>query len=578
MRAANPLRRTAGAALIGALLSAAVARAELPPLPAEQKTVVDQAIQKGVTRLKALQLPSGTWGADGATHPVGYAALPALTLLECGVPKSDPVILRAESYIRAALPTMDDTYELSLSVLFLDKLGNPKDEQMIQGLALRLIAGQSGTGGWGYKCPNLSSGDSHALQKLLNQLAAPKKTPAANGAQAGKPAPKDAPAPRIVIPPNAPGLARLNVLQDFSQIVLKDPADKGTDPVTPTTDNSDTQFAILALWTAQRHGVPMDRTLQLIANRFQTSQSPDGSWGYTYTYGGGVGEGPPMDCCGLLGLAVGHGRASNAGQEEDAIKDPKIVNGFAAVNKFIGAPIGRNRDVPLQNLYFLWSWERVGVLYDLPTLADKDWFRWGAEGIIANQSPAGEWLEGGGYPAATPVANTCFALLFLRRSNLVADLTAALKLNPADLTKAIAAKIAAPPPAPAPTPPPPPPTVKAPEPDPAPVVVAPPPVVPVATPTPPAPMPAPAPQAESVGWGLWLGLGLGGFALLLLAGGGAVLLIHFNNQKKEAQRHKEAKRKKGDAKRPAAKAPAQPPGKTPPGKTGVKPGSKRASS
>ena len=176
----------------------------------------------------------------------------------------------------------------------------------------------------------------------------------------------------------------------------------------------------------------MDRTLQLIANRFQTSQDPGGGWGYPYKYDGGVGESAPMDCCGLLGLAVGHGRAGNAGQE-DAIKDPKIVNGFAAVNKFIGAPIGRFRDVPLQNLYFLWSWERVGVLYDLPTLADKDWFRWGAEGVIANQAPTGEWLEGGGYPSATPVCNTAFALLFLRRSNLVADLTAALKLNPAEL-------------------------------------------------------------------------------------------------------------------------------------------------
>jgi len=225
--------------------------------------------------------------------------------------------------------------------------------------------------------------------------------------------------------------------------------------------------------------------------------------------------------------------------------------------------------VPLQNLYFLWSWERVGVLYDLPTLADKDWFRWGAEGIIANQAPTGEWLEGGGYPAATPVANTCFALLFLRRTNLVADLTAALKLDPAELTKAISAKIAPPPP-PVVTPPPPPP-VKTPEPPPAPTVAVPPPVVPVAAPEPP-PAPKPAPPPESSNWGLWLGLGLGGFAVLLLAGGGAVLLIHFNNQKKEAQRRKEAKRKKADGKRTPKTAPAEAPAaKKPQGKTGIRP-------
>lgn len=564
MRAAYPVRPTAwkwAFLSVGVFLFTGAARAELPPLPADQKTVVDQAIKKGVERLKKLQLPTGTWGADGAAHPVGYAALPALALLECGVAKDDPVILKAETYIRAALPKMDDTYELSLSILFLDRLGNKKDEPMIQGLSLRLIAGQSGTGGWGYKCPNLEVAESHALFKILKDISAPKKDKGA----ADKPA---APV-RIVIPPTAPGLVKLAVLQDFAQIKLEDPPGRAQEPISPTTDNSDTQFAIIALWTAQRHGVPMDRTLQLIANRFKTSQDPAGSWGYTYKYGGGVGEGAPMDCCGLLGLAIGHGIAHNKGEEGDPLKDPKIVDGFAAVNKFIGAPIGRFRDVPLQNLYFLWSWERVGVLYDLPTLADKDWFRWGAEGVIANQAPTGEWLEGGGYPAATPVCNTCFALLFLRRSNLVADLTASLKLNPADLTKAIAAKIAPPPPVVAPPPPPvvaptPPPVVKAPEPPPPPVV----------PPTPPPPVvKAPEPKPESSGWGLWLGLSLGGVALLLLVGGGALLLIHFNNQKKEAQRRKEAKRKKaGDGKRVARTAPAEPPPpKKPPGKTGVRP-------
>src|ERR1700722_1508371 len=110
MRAANPVRKAAWIWAVlsaGVLLCAGAARAELPPLPAEQQGLVDQAIQKGVTRLKKLQLPAGTWGADGAAHPVGYAALPALTLLECGVAKDDPVILKAERYIRAALPKMD---------------------------------------------------------------------------------------------------------------------------------------------------------------------------------------------------------------------------------------------------------------------------------------------------------------------------------------------------------------------------------------------------------------------------------------------------------------------------------------
>ena len=54
---------------------------------------------------------------------------------------------------------------------------------MIQGLALRLIAGQSGTGGWGYKCPNLLTAESHALFKILNQISPPKKAAAGASSQ-----------------------------------------------------------------------------------------------------------------------------------------------------------------------------------------------------------------------------------------------------------------------------------------------------------------------------------------------------------------------------------------------------------
>ena len=39
-------------------------------------------------------------------------------------------------------------------------------------------------------------------------------------------------------------------------------------------DNSNTQFALLALWAAQRYDVPMERTLRLLVQRFQLSQHP----------------------------------------------------------------------------------------------------------------------------------------------------------------------------------------------------------------------------------------------------------------------------------------------------------------
>jgi hypothetical protein len=44
-------------------------------------------------------------------------------------------------------------------------------------------------------------------------------------------------------------------------------------------DNSNSQFAILALWAAQRYDIPMQRTLALMLRRYQSSQNADGSWG-----------------------------------------------------------------------------------------------------------------------------------------------------------------------------------------------------------------------------------------------------------------------------------------------------------
>src|SRR5207248_8189752 len=78
----------------------------------------------------------------------------------------------------------------------------------------------------------------------------------------------------------------------------------------------------------------------------------------------------------------------------------------------------------------------VGMLYDLPTIGDKDWYRWGAEVLVANQRPQGHW-EGGGYHGATPVIDTCLALLFLKRANFAKDLTNVLPFNPRDLSERI---------------------------------------------------------------------------------------------------------------------------------------------
>jgi hypothetical protein len=229
--------------------------------------------------------------------------------------------------------------------------------------------------------------------------------------------------------------------------VFKDPPEQNQNPLNGTTDNSNTQFAILALWAAQRHNIPLKRTLEHMVHRFNTSQNADGSWGYHYANGGGPGGNPAMTCVGLLGLAVGHGMAQERSNGPRVAKDDKILKGFAALSQKIGDPMPVLQPVAMNNLYFLWSVERVAVLFDLPTIGDKDWYRWGAQILLANQGALGQW-QGGGYPGATPVLDTSLALLFLKRANLAKDLAAKLPFQPDVLAGMIAEQAKGPTPPP----------------------------------------------------------------------------------------------------------------------------------
>jgi hypothetical protein len=479
-----------------------VAEAQPLPLPPDLQAKVNKAIDGGVAFLQ-----SGMWQVD-KNHALGYVAMPGLTLLECGVPKGNPGIQNAAAYVRAWALKVDTTYEISLSILFLDKLGEAKDRDLIQKLALRLIAGQGPTGGWSYKCPPYGQDADRYYRQLLTtlkKLDAPvlfdpfkdasngsgstglenpldtekgrkgdkeKGRSGANSVSLSpllpissvsrlssvaasaatrrwawcikmEPMADEAPAsakPKVVVVPA--NLRGLPVMHPPAALPLIDPKDKINEPIWGTTDNSNTQFAILGLWAARRHQVPTARTLNLIAMRFYTSQNPDGSWGYHYRIGGGDPERPPMTCVGLLGLAVYHGLARDIEAKAMQGQDPRIVKGLLALTKNVGVPTGRAEGLPMANLYFLWSVERVGVLYNLPTIGNKDWYRWGAEILVANQTPGGNW-DHGGYHGATPVIDTCLALLFLKRANLAVDLTNVLPFKPAELSEEVAKKLPA---------------------------------------------------------------------------------------------------------------------------------------
>src|SRR5947209_6780509 len=85
------------------VFTAVTAKAEPLPLPPAMQEKVNRAIDSGAVFLKSTAGPWGTWAAD-KTHATGYAALPGLTLLECGVPPQNPAVHNAAVFVRLAAP------------------------------------------------------------------------------------------------------------------------------------------------------------------------------------------------------------------------------------------------------------------------------------------------------------------------------------------------------------------------------------------------------------------------------------------------------------------------------------------
>jgi hypothetical protein len=392
--------------------------------PAEQRRI-DNAIADGVWFLKKKILANGTWSDTipnvTAGVSVGFASLPALTLLECGVPANDPVVQQAAVFVRNQAPTLGntyDTYQRSLAILFLDRLGDSRDEALIQYLALCLIAGQRADDhGWGYSCPTL---DPKLTPQLVQQLRDDRQTMNLASSEA------------------ANSSVSVKMLQDNKQALDKwrQTALKGQAFDPGRSDNSNTQFATLALWVAQRHGVSIDRTIVLVKNRFTSTQLPkgpdptgnnldlDGAWPYNPEAGATSNPWPTMTCAGLLGLAVAHGIVTAERSAKDKpLEDQAIKRGLAALGREIARP-GEKRAL---DFYFLWSLERVGVLYNLSKIGDKDWYAWGRKALLDRQQKDGSWKDGA-YYGNNPLIDTCFALLFLKQANLAKDLTSKLQL------------------------------------------------------------------------------------------------------------------------------------------------------
>ena len=102
-----------------------------PQARAVDPDMVNRAIDAGVAHLKQSQNADGTIGND-----LGATALAGLALLECGVGADEACIKKAAEAVRQGAVANTGTYQISLSILFLDKLRDPADIALIESLTV----------------------------------------------------------------------------------------------------------------------------------------------------------------------------------------------------------------------------------------------------------------------------------------------------------------------------------------------------------------------------------------------------------------------------------------------------------
>jgi hypothetical protein len=344
------------------------------PVSAQSDERIAEARARGVKYLKERQKGDGSWEFSG--HDVGITALCTIALIENGVPLNDSSVQKGYEYVKKNSNKLKNTYDLSLVIVLYSRFGDRRDRPLIKSYAARLIAGQMESGGWHYECP----GPEIDAEKILRDPTAVPKPKEGYG------------------------------------------------------DNSCTQFAVMGLWVASRTGINVDRTLTRVEKRFSKNQADDGGWAYVATNKDGKApSGDSMTGAGLFCLAV-----AQASQIRDAIKSGRKTEGPEASGKSLlesrvfDRGLKRTGDFvrgigPGSGRYFLWSVERVGVLLGLEKIGETDWFKKGAEALLATQTEEGGWPTAWAETDKGGLSDTCFALLFLRKANLGSDISRLLE-------------------------------------------------------------------------------------------------------------------------------------------------------
>lgn len=194
----------------------------------------------------------------------------------------------------------------------------------------------------------------------------------------------------------------------------------GYSPGDQISDNSNAQFAMLALHEAERYSDKVrvsqrvwDKALQY----WQSCQNADGSWGYRLA-GERRGSGS-MTCAGITSVLIAAGKRHDPDPTKlDCCSQPPANRSLERGLDWMKRNFSVQRNpgnAQAWLLYYLYGLERVGRLSANRFLGAHDWYREGTEKLLRERDAIeGSWVGVGSDETHANVA-TCLALLFLAK-------------------------------------------------------------------------------------------------------------------------------------------------------------------
>jgi len=180
-------------------------------------------------------------------------------------------------------------------------------------------------------------------------------------------------------------------------------------------DNSNTQFAILALRSARRCGVKIPREVwEKTAQFWFSAINPYGGWGYGPK--GSYDHEMSMTAAGISTLAICAEALHGPRALKEIQANVRVSSGQIRLGELL---LGKGYEA--EEIYTLYGVERACILTGTRRFNDFDWYQEGAKILLEAQKENGAWGDntvrgvatGRGYGEA---CDTAFALLFLKRA------------------------------------------------------------------------------------------------------------------------------------------------------------------